>query len=342
MFKKIIPWILLVVVMAAGGYGTFRFYRENKANIESLNNMTNMYNSARAELDSIGTMINVYAISTDVLSGDEIRDTDIITVSIPEQAAGSTVVRADAVIESEDGTTTPAVDQFVGKHYRCNYSKGTLLTTEMLMTDEEEVEGIMKFPIELTFSSLPVTLVKGDYIDLRFLIANGEEYVILDHKIVRDIYNTTITLWVSEEENVLINSMYSDLGVYPSACVAYLFKYLEPGNTQTLSFYPCSAEVEKFLKYHPNITDITRCVNTNLRQHIDSELAILSDSANSGVSSSIISTVSSALSNQSAMRQQWLQDQEQKEQEAQEAGVSTDDTGEVTETQEVIDTEAIE
>jgi hypothetical protein len=340
MFRRIIPWILVVLISITGGYFIYKFYTENKDHVSQLEDMTVQYNNAQSQLNSIGTMIDVYAISTDVLSGDEIMDTDIITVSIPEQAAGSSVVRATETTTDDDGNSVPVTADFIGKHYRCDYSKGTLLTKEMLMTDDEEAEGIQKFPVELTFNSLPVTLEVGDYVDIRFLIANGEEYVVLDHKIVRDIYNTTITLWISEEENAIINSMYSDLGVYSGACVAYLYKYLEPGNSQTLSFYPVLSELEAFLKYNPNITDVTRCVNSDLRNYIDQQLIILTDSANSGVSSSVISYVSTALSNQSSMRQNYLQEKEQAEQEAELNATTSDDSA--VETTEEVDTEAIE
>ena len=134
--------------------------------------------------------------------------------------------------------------------------------------------------------------------------------------------------------------MYSDLGVYSTCTKAYLFKYLEPGNKQTLSFYPVVSEMEDFLLFNPNITDITRCVNTTLRDHINEQLLILSDSANSGTSGQALSVFSTAISGQNSMRQNWLTEQENAE--SSETVESTEGTVEDAAPQEEVDLEAIE
>lgn len=334
MFKKILVAILFVAVIGAGSFGTYHFYKENKANISAYDAERAQKENLQAQLNQIGTMTTTYAIATDLLSGDEIKDTDIIEVHIPTSAVAS---------NGYDTSTNPdARSSLIGKKVRCKISANTILTPDMLMTESEEESGLLQYPVELTFNSLPVTLQVGDYVDLRFLLANGEEYVVLDHKVVQAICNNTVTFHITEEENAIINSLYSDLGVYNQACIAYLFKYLEPGNKQTLSFYPVVTELEEFLMYNPNITDITRCVNTNLRDHINEQLLMLSNSANSATSSAVLSSVSSAMSGQSTMRQQWLSDKEQEEQNAAETATDTTATDGSTESTESVDLEAIE
>ena len=341
MVKKIIIAFLFVIVIGLGAFGTYHFYSENKSNISAYNAEKQQKENLQAQLNQIGTMTNTYAVATDMLSGDEIEDSDIIEVYVPTSAIAS---------NGYDVSVNPdARASLVGRKVRCKISAGTIITPDLLMTESEEETGILHYPVELTFTSLPVTLEVGDYIDLRFLLSNGEEYVVLDHKIVQAIYNNTITLHITEEENALINSLYNDLGVYSSCCISYLFKYLEPGNKQTLSFYPVVSDMAEFLSFNPNITDVTRCVNKTLRAHLDEQLLMLSNSANSGTSSAVLSSVSSALSGQSSMRQQWLSD---KEQEDQTAGETTGETtseitggeavaGETTEESNV-DLEAIE
>lgn len=332
MFKKILISILFVAVIGAGSFGTYHFYKENKANISAYDAERMQKENLQAQLNQIGTMTTTYAVATDLLSGDEIKDTDIIEVHIPTSAVAS---------NGYDTSVNPdARASLIGRKVRCKISANTILTPDMLMTETEEETGLLQYPVELTFNSLPVTLEVGDYVDLRLLLANGEEYVVFDHKIVQAIYNNTVTFYITEEENAIINSLYSDLGVYSQCCVAYLFKYLEPGNKQTLSFYPVVTEMEEFLMYNPNITDITRCVNTNLRDHINEQLLMLSNSANSGTSSAVLSSVSSAMSGQSSMRQQWLQNKEQEESTSE---TVTDGTTEGTvEDTSTVDLEAIE
>lgn len=333
MVKKILLALLFIAVIGAGSYGTYHFYNENKTTTSSLMQVTSERDNYLAQLNQIGTMTTTYAIAGNMLSGAEIKDTDLVEVHVPQSAIATNGY--DTAVNAEAKT------QLVGRKVRCNISAGTIITPDLLMTEEEAVSGILHYPVELTFESLPVTLKPSDIIDLRFLLSNGEEYVVLDHKKVVDIYNSTITVHITEEENAIINSMYNDLGVYPTCTKAYLFKYLEPGNKQTLSFYPVVASMEDFLMFNPNITDVTRCVNTTLRAHIDETLTTLSNSANTGTASSAMSSVTAALAGQSAMRQQWLQEQE----EAAQSGETVEATVEGTEgavVEDTVDTEAIE
>lgn len=332
MFKKILIALLFIIVAGAGAFGTYHFYNENKATTTSLEQTKIERDNYLAQVNQIGTMTTTYAVAGDILSGAEITEADLIEVHVPQKAIAS---------NGYDLSVTPDIkESLVGRKMRCSVAANTIITPDLLMTEEEAVKGLMHYPIELTFESLPVTLKVGDTIDLRFLIANGEEYVVLDHKIVKDIYNNTIQLYISEEENAIINSMYSDLGVYSTCTRAYLFKYLEPGNKQTLSFYPVVSEMEDFLLFNPNITDITRCVNTTLRDHINEQLLILSDSANSGTSSQALSVFSTALSGQNSMRQNWLTEQENAE--SSETVESPEGTEEGAVSQEEVDLEAIE
>ena len=329
MLKKVLTIILILAIAGAGGFGTYHFYTENKNNMNTLQQTQSQLAQAQSELSAIGTMTYAYSVATNVLSGEVIDEGDLVEVYIPTSAVGDTVI-ADA----ETAAT------LVGKRFRCNYSAGTLMTKEMVMTDSEEVEGITYYPIELTFTALPVTLAIGDQVSIRFLLANGEEYVVLSHKIVRDIYNNTIQLYINEEENAIIKSLLNDLGVYNCVCTAYLYKYLEPGNTDDLAFYPVVTEMEDFLYYNPNITDPTRCINSNLREHINQQLILLSDSANSGTANLVISSVGSQLSASDTMRQDWVQ----KQQQAEESGEVVSESGETTEetTEAEVDTEAID
>ena len=306
MWKKIIVILLILIIAGAGGYGTYHFYKVNKDTTGTLTQTQAQLTSAQGELAQLGTLGNVYSLARDVMSGDSIKEEDLVPVYVPLAAVGPTCFNTD----------TTSMEELSTHHYRSNYSSGVLLTSDMLMTEEEAISGLVAYSIELTFDALPVTLVPGDYVDLRMLIANGEEYVVLDHKPVQMINNTTVQINISEEENAILNALYNDLATYRTTCVAYLYKYLNPGEKQTLSFYPVQSEMEDFLRFNPNITDPTRCINHNLRAHINEQLLIYSDSANIGVSENVILFVGTRLTGQQEMRNTWVADNERAAQEA--------------------------
>lgn len=320
MVKKILLTILFIAIIGTGGYFIYKYYGEAKDYKTQLESVQAQLSTAQAQINEIGAMDTVYQTAVNVKSGDVITETDLVPVSVPE----STI--------SEQMRIVP--EDVIGKKFRLNMNAGATMTTDLLMTDEEAEAGtIQKYPRELTFDALPVTLEVGDYVDIRFFVANGEEYVVLDHAIVRGISSNTVTFWITEEENILINSMYTDLGAYQGTCTAYLYKYLEPGNSETIPFYPVASDLAQFIRFNPNVSDITRLENVTARKHLDETFTILSNNNNSGMAQSIMSVFSTQISMQNAARVQYETDKE----EAAANGVplegydgATDDSGVVT------------
>jgi hypothetical protein len=289
--KKVLVIILIIILLGAGIGGTTYFYVQNKNQIAANEQLAAQNASVQAQLNAIGAMVEVYETNKKVYSGNEILESDLIAVSVPASTLADSSVTDSSLL--------------IGKHYRVDVNPGTILSTDMLMTEDEDTTA--KIPVEITLNSLPVSTVVGDYIDLRFVLPTGEEYIVFNHKQIQRIYNnTTITLHLSEEENAILLSLYSDLGAYSGYCLAYATKYLQPGNDDSVAFYPIQADLETFVLFNPNIEDSSRCINQTLRAHIDEVLFIYSDSDNSSVSSAFISTLSSQLSGQLNAQSSWI------------------------------------
>ena len=288
--KKVIIIILFVLVLGAGIGGTVYFYVQNKNQITANEQLAQQSAQVQAQLNAIGQMVEVYEVNKKVYSGNEILDGDLIAVSVP----ASTL--ADSSVTDKS--------QLVGKHYRVNVQPGTILSLDMLMDEDNDTTA--KFPYELTVTSLPVSTTVCDYIDIRMVLASGEEMVVLNHKKIERLYDTTITINVSEEENVLLISMFSDLGVYSNGCLAYVTKYVEPGNSDTIAFYPVQHDMENLVRFNPNIEDATRCINETLRDHVDEVLLLYTDSANQSATSGFLNIMKQQLSGQLAAHNNWV------------------------------------
>lgn len=304
MVKRILTVLLFLVIIGVGGFFTYKYYGEAKDYKKQLESVQAQLSTVQAQVNEIGAMSYVYQTTVDVKSGDEITETDLIQVSVPE----STI--------SDEQRITP--EDVIGKKFRLNLKAGATMSTDLLMTDEESESGsIQKYPRELTFEALPVTLEVGDYVDIRFFVANGEEYVVLDHAIIRSINDNTVTFFITEEENILINSMFTDLGAYQGSCTAYLYKYLEPGNAETVPFYPVAADLAQFIRFNPNVVDITRLENTTARKHLDETLTIISNNKNASMANNIMSVFTTQISMQNTARQSYVT----AKQEAEESGL---------------------
>lgn len=290
MWKKILIILLILAIAGAGGFGTYHFYKENQNQIMQNQTLMQQNASIQAQLTAIGDLTTVYEVATAGYSGKEIIETNLVPVSVPVSTLGSSSITD--------------ISQLVGKHYKVQVSPGTILTADMIM--DEPDEGRKVYTRELTFDALPVSTVVGDYIDIMFITATGEQYTVLTHEQIKRIYNTTITLFLSEEEEAIVDSLFGDLAAFPNGCYAYLRKYIEPGkDTDAVAFYPVQERMVNFILFNPNIDDPTRCINETLRAHIDEVLIMCTNSQNQANSSVFINTLKQQYSAQLAAQSMW-------------------------------------
>lgn len=298
--KKILVILLMVILVAGCGFGvwgTLKFRKDYNTQLQQNQTLVQQNAQVQAQIDAIGAMGVAYQVNAPKASGEEIKEADLKEIYVPMSINGD--------------STIATKEELVGRHYKVDVTTGTIITKDLLMPEGETT--LVKFPRELQFKSLPVQLEVGDYVDVKFLIANGEEYVILPHKEVQAISGTTLSFNVSEEENQLINSAIMDVAQYSAACMMYCDMYLEPGNGESAAFYPVQESMQEFIMFNPNITDYSRCINVTMRQHIDQCLIMFSNGANQGNASSFISGMEQQLSAQLSMRSEYLQQKEQAE-----------------------------
>ena len=291
--KKVLIILLFVIIIGAGGFGTFYFYRENKNAIMQNQTLSAQNSQIQSQLNAIGALTTVYEVNTRTYSGNPILETELVPVSVPVSTLSESSI--------ED------INELIGHYYRVNVNPGTILSKDMLM---DEYDGTKeKYPREITLTSVPVSTMVGDYVDLRIMLPNGEEYVIFSHKQIKRMYETTLTFFMSEEENAILNSAIQDYGNYGTYTLIYAMKYLEPGNdTDTVAFYPVQHEMENFLRFNPNIKDVSRCINEDLRDHIDEVLLVFTDSENQSVSASFIASLGQQYTSQLAAHQNWIEE----------------------------------
>lgn len=272
--KKVLIIILVVLLVGAGIGGTLYFYMQNNEQVKQNEQLAAQNAQIQASLDVIGLMTNVYQVKAKVFSGDEIKEEDLIAVSVPESTLGET------------GITD--LTQLVGKYYKIDTYPGTPITTDLVAAEQTEV---LRYTQDLSLSSLPVDTVIGDYIDVRILMPTGDTFPVLTHKKITDINGTVVSFEISEEQLQCLNSALIDYGLYGSkGVVMYVTKYINPGlDTDVVAFYPVQASMETIVTYNPNISDPTRCINSELRKYIDAILVQVLQSDNTSIGSAITS-----------------------------------------------------
>lgn len=196
--------------------------------------------------------VTVYQLKESVKSGNEVNVSMLQKVTLP-----ATSLPSDRKIaEKYDEKAGKNVDVGLGGPYRAkvNLEAGTILSDSVL-TVEEEVNKSLRL-IEYNMITLPTMLEFGDTIDIRIAFANGQDLSIVANKQVQEINGNTLTLLLTEEEIIMMNSAIVEAYIMPSSNL-YVTKYPDsvvPDDQGTITTtYVPTAEAEYLLETNPNI-----------------------------------------------------------------------------------------
>lgn len=201
----------------------------------------------KKEINSASQQKNkVYVLKQNVQSGQE------LTVDMFEQReVTKNAVPADATsIATVEGTPIAKID----------LSANTVLTTSMIEAKEFKTTADVR---EQTYNmiSLPIDLVTGDYVDIRLMLPNGTDFIVLPKLRVTipsvngEYVENTIKVNVSEEEILTMSSAIVEAYKIQGAKL-YAIKYVEAGNqaAATITYEP-RKDIKTLIKNNPNIVE---------------------------------------------------------------------------------------
>ena len=195
--------------------------------------------------------------------------------------------------------------------------KNTVVTTELLNKGDNIVQDDVRKQ-EYNMLVLPTDLTTGDYIDIRVMFPNGQDYIAVAKKEVEiptiDGVESTDTIWInlSEDEILHMSCAIVDSAQVKGAKI-YATKYTEAGmqNAATPT-YPINESTSQLLQSDPNVVEKamseirTRYSNGNSAQlrnnYINSAISNQGDQAQSNLESSI----QESITNSKNSRKQYL------------------------------------
>ena len=179
---------------------------------------------------------NVYVLQRDVKSGETISTSD---VSMKKVEGSSAPADYDVVIE-EDTIS------------KINLKKGTILSKSMLTESTEKITSDLRLQ-EFNMLALPVAIEVDDYIDIRFTLPSGVDYIVIPKKKVIDIQDNTIWLQLTEDEILTMSNAIYEAYTMPTSKL-YINLYVEPGIQETATpTYPINSAVLELISKNPNV-----------------------------------------------------------------------------------------
>ena len=143
---------------------------------------------------------------------------------------------------------------------KVDMNANTLITTDLISRGDSVVQDDVRKQ-EYNVVILPIDLTTGDYIDIRLMLPNGQDFIVVSKKEVEipvvGETDSLDTIWVnlSEDEILHMSSAIVDAAKINGAKL-YATKYTEPGmqNAATPT-YVVSAESSALLQRDPNVLE---------------------------------------------------------------------------------------
>ncbi len=138
--------------------------------------------------------------------------------------------------------------------------KNTLITTELISKGDDTVQND-KRKQEYNMIVLPMDLMTGDYVDIRFMLPSGQDFIVVSKKEV-EIPNvsgidSSDTMWINLSEDEILHMSCAIIEAYQiKGSKLYATKYTEAGmQDAAIPTYPVNGRTSELLDSDPNILD---------------------------------------------------------------------------------------
>ncbi len=248
--KTLILEILAGVLFVSLGVSVFLYYRSTTALKQDLQEQTDALNAQIAANNRSG-----YVALTDINQGDILQDG--VNVSMATFASGANV-------------TTFATADCIGKQAVVDIPANTPITTNIVATEMPKQMNER----ECTFINLSANLLKGDFVDVRILFPNGEDYIVVSKVAIQNpvIASNIVYLWLQEHEILNLDGAIVDANLH--GAMIYTTKYIEPEvqPANTVTYQPNEAVIALMQK-DPNIVqEAAAALSVSARQSIEDRL----------------------------------------------------------------------
>lgn len=161
----------------------------------------------------------------------------------------------------------------MGKVALIEVKAGTYLLKDML-TENKVINQLRE--IEFGVFQISSNMVENDYVDIRILFPNGEDYVVLSKKNMKhlSIEKNQCFLWLDEEEILRISAAIVDAYLYSGAKL-YTAKYIEPSiQLASLPTYLPSLHTLELLETDSNLISVaSQALNEQMRKEMENRLS---------------------------------------------------------------------
>lgn len=185
----------------------------------------------------------VYVLKNDIKSGEEISASNLEKKSIVTTLSNSEILSPANLSENSLA--------------KIDLGKGTILTQSMVIEEEVANDDSLRTQ-EFNMITLPTDLETNDYIDIRLLFPNGQDFIVVSKKMVVKSSENTILLKLSESEILTMSNAIVESYITEGSML-YATKYTDAGiQAAATPTYTVSKEVLDLIDSNANITQTAK------------------------------------------------------------------------------------
>lgn len=239
----------------------------------------------------------VYALSQDVKAGEEINSAMVKEVKVEVSAAPTDSIASKT--QDSEGNLKTLGFSYSGYKSKINLNSGTILSTSMLY-EGEQVQDSERL-VEYNMITLPMDLEIGDYVDVRLMLPDGQDVIVISKKEIKNLFGDTVSFYLTEDEILMMNSAIVDAYIMTASDI-HIAKYIEPGlQTKTQLTYVPTNEAINLMNANPNITSDAKLTLANrfansstVREGINSQESQYSEERKNNLETSIQKQIENA------------------------------------------------
>lgn len=212
-----------------------------------------------------GTATKAYALNRDVKSGQEITADMLSPINTYSNLIPQNYIDSTILTSVESGKKVVA---------KVDLYKNTILTASTVTTEENTITKDVR-TMEYNMLTLPINLTIGDYVDIRITFPDGQDFIVIAKKEIKNIQGNTVTFDMSEADIVMLNSAIVESYIMKASNI-YIAKYVEPGmQEKAANTYVPTAEVIRLIETDSNIVstaknELTSRFDANIRSQMNS------------------------------------------------------------------------
>ena len=200
----------------------------------------------------------VYVAGSDLKSGESVTIDSFVLEAVQSSVNKAEIISDDDFsFVDEEGNVEIKLNKDGSEKQKevimkVDVPKGTIVTKDMIADATEDIQDDVRIQ-EYNMIILPSELETGDYVDIRYSVPQGQDYIVLAKKKVLKSTATGIWLKLTEDEILTMNNAIVD-NYRTTGSMLRAIELPEPAIQEALEItYPVNSGVLELINANPNI-----------------------------------------------------------------------------------------